>query len=80
MRSEGIRLYAILNSYWEPLKFELPPLPDRNEWRRWIDTALESPQDIVPWQEAAGVAGCCYRAEARSVVMLFAIAAGANSP
>ena len=40
------------------------------EWRRWIDTALNSPQDIVPWQMAPTVAGDIYRAEARSVVML----------
>jgi len=41
-------------------------------WRRWIDTALDSPADIVPWQEAAAVPGHVYRAQARSVVVLFA--------
>ena len=47
-------MYLILNAYWEPLDFELPPVGDggAGPWRRWIDTALESPQDIVPWQTA----------------------------
>jgi isoamylase len=72
LRSEGIRFHFILNAYWEPLDFELPKLEGGGSWRRWIDTALESPQDIAPWQTAPAVAGGTYRAEARSVVMLFA--------
>ena len=51
LEREGLRVYLILNAYWEPLEFELPPTGDGGAgWRRWIDTALESPQDIVPWQ------------------------------
>jgi glycogen operon protein len=63
-----------MNAYWEPLEFELPPLDEAkgNPWRRWIDTALDSPRDIVPWQEAVSVYGQTYRAEARSIVVLFA--------
>ena len=61
----------ILNAYWEPLDFELPKLGDKGPWRRWIDTALDSPTDIVPWQEATGVQAESYRAQARSVAMLF---------
>ena len=38
----------ILNAYWEPLEFELPPVHGgETQWRRWIDTALDSPHDIV---------------------------------
>ena len=40
-------------------------------WHRWIDTALESPLDIVEWQKAPAISGDKYRVEARSVVMLF---------
>ena len=29
----------------------------RDPWRRWIDTALDSPHDIVAWQTRAAVAG-----------------------
>ena len=74
IRQEQLRIHLILNAYWEPLDFELPPVDKggENPWRRWIDTALDSPQDIVPWQTAPSVPGHTYRAEARSVVVLFA--------
>ena len=74
LRKERILFYMILNSYWEPLHFDLPPVPDGsdNPWRRWIDTALDSPLDIVPWQTAPSIPVYTYRAEARSVVVLFA--------
>ncbi len=71
IREEGMHFHLILNAYWEPLEFELPAPPDGAAWRRWIDTALESPEDIVPWKLAPPVADGSYRAEARSVVMLF---------
>jgi glycogen operon protein len=74
LQRQQLRLYLILNAYWEPLDFELPAVDTAggNPWRRWIDTALEAPCDIVPWQTAPVVPGCTYRAEARSVVVLFA--------
>jgi isoamylase len=66
--------HVILNGYWEPLEFELPPISDggRHPWRRWIDTFLESPDDIIEWERAPVVRGHTYRAEPRSVVVLFA--------
>ena len=72
LRKEGLLFHLILNGYWEPLEFELPDTREGNSWRRWIDTALDSPHDIVPWQAAPVIAVNSYRAEARSVVMLFA--------
>ncbi len=74
LQEEGLAVYLILNAYWEPLAFELPALGDggASSWRRWIDTSLEAPQDIVPWQEAPSLSGHVYRAGARSVVVLFA--------
>ena len=73
---EQLRIHWILNAYWEPLTFELPPMDQAgdNPWRCWIDTARETPHDIVPWQTAPPVSGGTYRAEARSVVVLFASA------
>jgi glycogen operon protein len=75
LRPERLLVHFIFNAYWEPLSFELPPaaIPGRGPWRRWIDTALDSPQDIVPWQSAPPVEAARYRAEARSVVVLFAV-------
>jgi glycogen operon protein len=71
LRQEGLFFHLILNAYWEPLEFELPNL-DSGLWRRWIDTALDSPSDIVPWEEAPDVVGHKYRVHDRSVVMLYA--------
>ncbi len=66
---QGLRLYMILNAYWEPLEFQLP-VSDGSTWRRWIDTALGTPEDIVEWQSAVAVTGPLYRAGDRSVVVL----------
>jgi isoamylase len=65
-------VHGMLNAYWEPLPFELPPLPaaSREPWRRWIDTALASPDDIRPWDEAPFVGEATYRVQPRSVVVL----------
>jgi glycogen operon protein len=82
MRNEGLQAYFILNAYWEPLEFELPPVDNGNAhpWRRWIDTALDSPRDIVPWGKASTIPGFTYQAESRSVVVLFADLAPAPAP
>jgi isoamylase len=67
----GITFFFILNAYWEPLTFELPAATADNPWRRWIDTSLESPNDIVPWQDAPTIADSHYQVCDRSVVMLY---------
>jgi glycogen operon protein len=74
IRREQLHFHLILNAYWEPLDFELPPVGQGggNPWRRWIDTALDTPHDIVLWQSAPAVPDTTYRAEARAVVVLFA--------
>ena len=72
LRSERLQFHLILNAYWKPLDFELPKVAVGRSWQRWIDTALESPLDISPWQSAPPVAGDSYRVESHSVVMLFA--------
>jgi glycogen operon protein len=74
LQREGLLAYFIFNAYWEPLEFELPRIDKGKEdpWRRWIDTFLDAPQDIVPWQEAPTVPDYTYRAESRSVVVLWA--------
>ena len=71
VRKEGLQFYFILNAYWDSLEFELPKLTDGTNWRRWIDTALDSPEDICPWQQAPTVNGESYRSQSRSVVILF---------
>ena len=72
--ADRVSFHAIVNAYWEPLEFALPPISDggRARWRRWIDTFLESRDDIIEWGRAPVVRGHTYRAEPRSVVVLFA--------
>jgi glycogen operon protein len=64
----------VLNAYWEALEFELPTTGagGQPQWRRWIDTSLESPNDIVSWETATLVPGSKYTVAARSVVLLVA--------
>ena len=73
LRREGLHVYLILNAYSEPLDFDLPPVGDggAGSWRRWIDTALESPEDIVSWETAPWLSIGTYRAAPHSVVVLF---------
>jgi glycogen operon protein len=82
IRKEGFLAHFILNAYWEPLVFEIPPVGNGggNTWHRWIDTALDSPHDIVPWQTAPSISGQSYRTEARSVVVLLAPVGPGTSP
>jgi glycogen operon protein len=72
LRDENLRFHLILNAFWQALDFELPPIDAAREgsWHRWIDTSLESPNDIVPWESAPSVSGSTYRASPRSVVLL----------
>jgi hypothetical protein len=61
----------MLNAYWEPLTFELPPVSDDQQpWRRWIDTALASPDDIRALDEATIITQSSYVVQPRSSVFL----------
>jgi len=73
LKHERLSMYVILNAYWEALDFELPAVRNgRENWRRWIDTALDPPHEICEWNEAVPVPGGTFRAGARSVVVLIA--------
>ena len=71
------QFHFIINAYSKPLTFQLPPLTN-SRWRRWIDTSLESPEDIVLWEDASEHTGNNYNVADRSVVIL--IAGQADSP
>jgi glycogen operon protein len=73
MRDEGVTLHLIANAYWEALDFELPQIGrPGTPWRLWINTGLDSPQDIVHWEAAPQVPSSTMRAEPRSVIVFFA--------
>jgi isoamylase len=64
--------HGMLNAYWESLTFELPSAPaeHQRQWRRCIDTALDSPNDMCPWESAPVVGQATYEVQPRSVVFL----------
>jgi glycogen operon protein len=67
-----LRLHGMLNAYWEPLRFQLPgaSLVTAGAWRRWIDTSLPSPDDIVDWEHAPELADASYLVQPRSIAFL----------
>jgi isoamylase len=66
-------LHIIVNAYWAPLEFELPPLTEAYEpWRRCIDTFLAPPHDACPLEGGPIVPATTYQVQPRSVVVLFA--------
>ncbi|MHB1561199.1 MAG: glycogen debranching enzyme, partial [Isosphaeraceae bacterium] len=40
-------IYVAVNAWREPLEFRIPAAPSGRPWRRAVDTALPSPEDIV---------------------------------
>jgi glycogen operon protein len=71
---KGLFAHLVFNAYWGPLTFALPAVP-AGTWHRWIDTALDAPDDIVPWDDAPPVDPGHYAVHPRSVVVLYADAA-----
>lgn len=69
---EHLAFFVIMNAFWEPLHFELPQTLNSRpmHWRRWIDTFLQPPDDIVQWEDAQPISGVTYEAGPRSVVVL----------
>ncbi|MBM5797181.1 MAG: glycogen debranching protein GlgX [Cyanobacteria bacterium K_Offshore_0m_m2_072] len=69
--SHRFRLCLMLNAWWEPLTFQLPPADFGAErWHRWIDTSLSSPHDIEAWDGAPPLDDGHYTVTPRSVVAL----------
>ncbi len=65
-------LHVMINAYWEPLTFELPPAPAESgqRWRRTLDTGLPSPDDFNRWDTAPAVPRFEYDLQPRSVAAL----------
>jgi glycogen operon protein len=68
------RVHGMLNAYWEALRFALPDASDAHggSWRRWIDTSLTAPEDVVEWEKAPTVAASSYLVQPRSLALLVA--------
>jgi isoamylase len=64
-------IYVAMNSYHDALNFKIPAAPTGRAWRRVVDTALDSPQDIVAENEAPHIPILqLYRVEAHSLIIL----------
>jgi glycogen operon protein len=66
---DGPDHHVVLNMYWDALDFELPSVPGRR-WRRFVDTARPSPEDIIEAAAGGPIEGNRVRVESRSVLVL----------
>jgi isoamylase len=66
-------MHYMFNGYSKPLQFELPVGNNGKEyiWKRWIDTSLQSPEDICVQNDAKEVKNS-YFVDAHSMAVLFA--------
>ena len=63
--------YIAMNAYWRPLGFQIPASPSGRPWRRVVDTALPSPDDIVDADHGPRVPiSQVYRVESHSMIIL----------
>jgi glycogen operon protein len=68
----GDYLHVMLNSYWDSLPFELPPLKGKERWSRIVDTALDSPNDYCDKGKHQLISGSEYWVEGHAAVILLA--------
>ena len=62
-------LHIMINMYWEPLSFAIPPITGR-KWYRAIDTSLASPDDAAALGQESEITSSRYQVNDRSVVVL----------
>ena len=70
--SGDVMTHYILNAHCEALEFDLPKVKHGSYWRRWIDTSLESPDDICDLSDASVAVNDQYLVQPRSTVVLIA--------
>ena len=63
-------IYVAFNSYWKPLKFELPPVDPAAPWKMVMNTAETSPADITPYPDALEITEPEFTVQSRSVITL----------
>lgn len=69
MQKDEADIHIMMNMYWEPLDFALPPVPGY-QWHRVLDTSLPVPDDIVGGGHEIKISDSSYRVDGRSVVVL----------
>jgi isoamylase len=74
-------MHLMINAYWEPLAFEIPPLDAGFEsWRRCLDTFLDAPDDICPWHDAVTIHTARYTVQPRAIAVLISKNASGVAP
>lgn len=68
--SGDMTMHYMINAYTEPLEFALPDFGHR-VWRRWIDTSLDSPNDIVNRENALQIPETTYVLSAHSLAICY---------
>jgi len=64
----GPAFHLMLNAFWEPLNFAVPPVPENGmSWVRVIGTSLPAPKDFLDVPEYP--AQCQYLVQAHSTVL-----------
>jgi len=61
-------LYVMINAYWQPLDFVVQEGRPQ-EWKRVVDTFLDSPADFMDPATAPILGSLSYTAQPRSVVV-----------
>jgi glycogen operon protein len=70
--SRKFATHYLINAYDRELLFQLPANIESKPvaWKRWIDTNLESPEDICLWADAKTYVGYSYNVAPHSMVVL----------
>ncbi|MEX6689484.1 glycogen debranching protein GlgX [Danxiaibacter flavus] len=63
-------MHYMLNTYHEALTFEIPGPAAGSQWKRWIDTALQSPDDVSDLENAVYISANKYELKPYSIVLL----------
>jgi glycogen operon protein len=76
--SRRFAIHLMVNAWREPLLFELPAASavPGGRWRRWIDTSLASPDDIVALEDALPLERECYLLQPHSLAAMLAAVPG----
>jgi len=62
-------LYVMINAYWQPLPFAFQE-GQPQDWKRVVDTTLDSPDDFVEAEDAAVDTSLTYKVQPRSIAVL----------
>ncbi|MCK5342388.1 MAG: glycogen debranching enzyme, partial [Candidatus Heimdallarchaeota archaeon] len=66
-----VDIYIAANSFWKPLKFVLPKLDKKRKWHRFMDSSLDSPNDISDLNnEEKLIFQKSYKTDSRSMIVL----------